>query len=78
MFAPRMVGVRCCATIYCASAIGMRGVTDVTIDYPGSDLHPDRLVFGLESIGQAVTVTLYSSVGRATIVGTGNGRYEVR
>jgi general secretion pathway protein H len=35
-------------------------------------------VFGVESIGQAVTVTLYSSVGRATIVGTGNGRYEVR
>lgn len=54
------------------------GVTDVTIDYPGSDLHPDRLVFGVESIGQAVTVTLYSSVGRATIIGTGNGRYEVR
>lgn len=54
------------------------GVTDVTIDYPGSDLHPDRLVFGLESIGQAVTVTLYSAAGRATIVGTGNGRYEVR
>jgi len=54
------------------------GVTDVTIDYPGSDLHPERIVFGVESIGQAVTVTLYSSVGRATIVGTGNGRYEVR
>jgi general secretion pathway protein H len=53
-------------------------VTDVTIDYPGSDLHPDRVVFGVESIGQAVTVTLYSAVGRATIVGTGNGRYEVR
>jgi len=54
------------------------GVTDVTIDYPNSDLHPERLVFGVESIGQAVTVTLYSSVGRATIVSTGNGRYEVR
>ncbi|TAM53073.1 MAG: type II secretion system protein GspH [Paraburkholderia sp.] len=54
------------------------GVTDVTIDYPGSDLHPERVVFGVESIGQAVTVTLYSAVGRATIVGTGNGRYEVR
>lgn len=54
------------------------GVTDVTIDYPGSDLHPGRLVFGVESIGRAVTVTLYSSVGRATITGTGNGRYEVR
>jgi general secretion pathway protein H len=54
------------------------GVTDVSIDYPGSDLHPDRLVFGAESIGAAVTITLYSAVGRATIVGTGNGRYEVR
>lgn len=54
------------------------GVTDVSIDYPGTDVHPERLVFGVESIGQAVTVTLYSAVGRATIVGTGNGRYEVR
>ena len=45
-------------------------MTDVTIDYPGSDLHPELLVFGVESIGQAVTVTLYSSVGRATIVRT--------
>jgi general secretion pathway protein H len=54
------------------------GVTDVSIAYPGSDQHPDRLVFGVESIGAAVTVTLYSEVGRATIVGTGNGRYEVR
>lgn len=54
------------------------GVTDVSIDYPGSDLHPERLVFGAESIGQAVTVTLFSAVGRATIVGTGNGRYQVR
>lgn len=54
------------------------GVTDVSIAYPGSDLQPDRLVFGVESIGAAVTVTLYSAFGRATIVGTGNGRYEVR
>ena len=54
------------------------GVTDVSIDYPGSDERPERVVFGVESIGQAVTVTLYSAVGRATIVGTGNGRYEVR
>jgi general secretion pathway protein H len=54
------------------------GVTDVSIDYPGSNLHPDRLVFGAESIGAAVTITLYSAVGRVTIVGTGNGRYEVR
>lgn len=54
------------------------GVTDVAIAYPGSDLRPDRIVFGKESIGAAVTVTLYSAVGRATIVGTGNGRYDVR
>jgi len=54
-----------------------RRIADVTIDYPGSSVHPDRIVFGVESIGQAVTVTLFSAVGRATIVGTGNGRYEV-
>jgi general secretion pathway protein H len=54
------------------------GVTDVSIDYPGSDLRPDRVVFGVESIDVPVTVTLYSAAGRATIVGTGNGRYEVR
>ncbi|HLX02658.1 MAG TPA: GspH/FimT family pseudopilin [Trinickia sp.] len=54
------------------------GVTDVSIDYPGSDLHANRVVFGVESIDAPVTVTLYSAVGRATIVGTGNGRYEVR
>jgi general secretion pathway protein H len=54
------------------------GVTDVSIDYPGSDMHPDRVVFGLESIDVPVTVTLYSAAGRATIVGKGNGRYEVR
>jgi general secretion pathway protein H len=54
------------------------GVTGISIDYPGSNLHPDRLVFGVESIGAAVTITLYSAVGRVTIVGTGNGRFEVR
>jgi general secretion pathway protein H len=54
------------------------GVTDVSIDYPGSDLKANRVVFGVESIDAPVTVTLYSAVGRATIVGTGNGRYEVR
>lgn len=54
------------------------GITDVAIDYPGSDLHPGRIVFGVESIGAAVTVTLFSAVGRVTIVGTGNGRFEVR
>ncbi|WP_090681868.1 GspH/FimT family pseudopilin [Paraburkholderia phenazinium] len=54
------------------------GVTSVTIDYPGSDVHPSRVVFGTESIDAPVQVTLFSAAGQATIVGTGNGRYEVR
>jgi general secretion pathway protein H len=57
------------------------GVTGVSIDYPGtsgSDSHRDRVLFGTESIDAPVSVTLYSGVGSATIVGTGNGRYEVR
>ncbi|MGH8777656.1 GspH/FimT family pseudopilin [Paraburkholderia sp.] len=54
------------------------GVTGVTIDYPGSDTHPSRIVFGTESIDTPVQVTLFSAAGRATIIGTGNGRYEVR
>nr|WP_227747319.1 GspH/FimT family pseudopilin [Paraburkholderia franconis] len=54
------------------------GVTGVAIDYPGSDTHSERIVFGTESIDTPVQVTLFSPVGRATIVGTGNGRYEVR
>jgi general secretion pathway protein H len=54
------------------------GVTGVAISYPGADSHPDRVVFGTESIDTPVEVTLYSSAGRVTIVGTGNGRYEVR
>ncbi|MDQ7982333.1 GspH/FimT family pseudopilin [Paraburkholderia sp. SARCC-3016] len=54
------------------------GVTGVSINYPGSDKQGDRLVFGTESIDTPVTVTLHSGVGSATIVGTGNGRYEVR
>jgi general secretion pathway protein H len=53
------------------------GVTDVAIDYPGSDTQAERIVFGVESIDVPVRVTLHSPVGRATIVGTGNGRYEV-
>ncbi|WP_197430291.1 GspH/FimT family pseudopilin [Burkholderia savannae] len=54
------------------------GVTGAAIDYPGSDTHVDAVVFGTESIDVPVRVTLYSAVGSATIVGTGNGRYEVR
>ncbi|MFL9897807.1 GspH/FimT family pseudopilin [Paraburkholderia fungorum] len=53
------------------------GVTGVTIDYPGSDSHPSRVIFGTEAIDVPVEITLFSAVGRATIVGTGNGRYEV-
>nr|WP_025598129.1 GspH/FimT family pseudopilin [Burkholderia sp. WSM2230] len=53
------------------------GVTGVTIDYPGSDSHASRVVFGTEAIDVPVRITLFSAVGRATIVGTGNGRYEV-
>jgi general secretion pathway protein H len=54
------------------------GVTGVSIDYPGSDAHPSRLVFGTESIDAPVQITLFSAAGQAKIVGTGNGRYEVR
>jgi general secretion pathway protein H len=54
------------------------GVTSVAIDYPGSDEHPSRVVFGTESIDEPVQITLYSAAGQATIVGTGTGRYEVR
>jgi general secretion pathway protein H len=53
------------------------GVTGVTINYPGSDSHPSRAVFGTEAIDVPVQITLFSAVGRATIVSTGNGRYEV-
>jgi len=54
------------------------GVTGVAISYPGSDERANRIVFGTESIDTPVQVTLFSSVGSATIVGTGNGHYEVR
>jgi general secretion pathway protein H len=49
----------------------------VSISYPGSDVHPSRLVFGTESIDAPVQITLFSAAGQATIVGTGDGRYEV-
>ncbi|KVQ98391.1 GspH/FimT family pseudopilin [Burkholderia ubonensis] len=54
------------------------GVTGADIDYPGSDTRVDRVVFGTESIDMPVRVTLRSTVGSVTIVGTGNGRYEVQ
>jgi len=49
----------------------------VTIDYPGSNSKANRVVFGTEAIDVPVRVTLFSAAGSATIVGTGNGRYEV-
>jgi general secretion pathway protein H len=56
------------------------GVTGVAISYPGSDEDngASRLMFGTEAVDVPVEVTLFSAAGRATIVGTGNGRYEVR
>ncbi|WP_296655185.1 GspH/FimT family pseudopilin [Paraburkholderia sp.] len=55
------------------------GVTGATITYPGGDdtPHSNRLVFGTEAVEQSVQITLFSPSGRATIVGTGTGRYEV-
>ncbi len=54
------------------------GVTGAAIDYPGSDTQVKRIVFGTEPIDVPVRITLYSAIGSTTIVGTGNGRYEVR
>lgn len=54
------------------------GVTGVAIHYPGSDETVSRIVFGVESIDTPVQVTLYSTVGQVSIVGNGNGRFEVR
>lgn len=54
------------------------GVTGAAIDYPGSDTQASRVVFGTESIDTPVRITLYSAIGSMAIVGTGNGRYEVR
>lgn len=53
------------------------GVTGVAISYPGSSGQPSRVVFGTEAIDTPVQITLYSGAGHATIVSTGNGRYEV-
>jgi len=55
------------------------GVTGVSISYPGGgDTPVSRIVFGTEAIDAPVEVTLISAAGRATIVGTGSGRFEVR
>ncbi|MCP3717896.1 GspH/FimT family pseudopilin [Paraburkholderia sp. CNPSo 3281] len=55
------------------------GVTGVAITYPGGDdTQANRLIFGTEAVDVPVQVTLFSAAGRATIVGTGTGRFEVR
>jgi general secretion pathway protein H len=54
------------------------GVTGVTINFLDSDKSADRLIFGTEAIDTPMEITLISAVGRVTIVGSGNGRYEVR
>lgn len=53
------------------------GVVGVLIRYHGMNLNADRLFFGTESIDIPVQITLFSSLGSATIMGTGCGRYEV-
>src|SRR6202046_3372282 len=54
------------------------GVTGVTIQYPGSDQSAQRLVFGTEAIDIPMEVTLESTAGHATIVGTRHGRFSGR
>ncbi|MFT4431991.1 GspH/FimT family pseudopilin [Caballeronia sp. 15715] len=54
------------------------GVTGVTIQYVGSDQSAARVVFGTEAIDTPMEVTLISASGSVSIVGTGNGRYQVR
>jgi general secretion pathway protein H len=54
------------------------GVTGVTIQYAGTDQSAGRVVFGTEAIDTPMEVTLVSASGSVTIVGTGNGRYQVR
>ncbi len=54
------------------------GVMGVTIQFLDSDKEVNRLVFGTEAIDMPMEITLISPVGRATIVGSGNGRFEVR
>jgi general secretion pathway protein H len=54
------------------------GVTGVSIQFLDSDKTAGRLVFGTEAIDSPMEITLFSAVGRVTIVGSGNGRYQVR
>jgi len=50
----------------------------IAIRYTGSSHDANRLVFGVESIEQPVTVTLYAPFGQVRIVSNGNGRYFVQ
>jgi len=52
-------------------------VTGVTIRPAGTDQSASQIVFGTESIDVPVVVTLYSSSAQVSVVGTGNGRFEV-
>ncbi|KXU95647.1 type II secretion system protein GspH [Caballeronia megalochromosomata] len=54
------------------------GVTGVSIQFLDSDKTVNRLVFGTEAIDAPMEITLFSAVGRVTIIGSGNGRYQVR
>ncbi|KIG02711.1 GspH/FimT family pseudopilin [Caballeronia concitans] len=54
------------------------GVTGVTIQFLDSDKSVSRLVFGTEAIDTPMEITLVSAAGRATIIGSGNGRFQVR
>jgi general secretion pathway protein H len=54
------------------------GVTNVEIQFAGTDKSVGRLIFGTEAIDAPMEITLVSPVGRAIIFGTGNGRYQVR
>jgi general secretion pathway protein H len=54
------------------------GVTGVSIEFVGSGKEVGRLVFGTEAIDTPMQVVLVSPAGRATIVGNGNGRFQVQ
>ncbi|SAK42331.1 general secretion pathway protein H [Caballeronia hypogeia] len=54
------------------------GVTGVSIQFLDSDKTVSRLVFGTEAIDTPMEITLISAAGRATIIGGGNGRFQVR
>jgi general secretion pathway protein H len=54
------------------------GVTGVTINFLDSDKSASRLVFGTEAIDSPMEITLISPAGRVSIIGSGNGRFQVR